>query len=247
MEPIQATQPTVSDKILDQRMTKAKMSFEAIQQLNLEQWASLKSSIDMETQLWKNCVIQRDWGPGQVGPDFECDEYGLPIRQPGVTQPSWVHNRRSFLQTLTTRERNVVLTGDPYTEFDPYTYILIYTYPEEVGQYPNILENFGHIIEARLPQNVQQQPEVIIQPEAPVLPPRPANQNLPRTAIQIPPRTAHQVFEDLTAKAKLPENINKRVQRSGKTVDTPTQLNTSTATKTLSRQMIAMKANRNKQ
>ena len=43
--------------------------------------------------------------------------------------------------------------------------------PEEVGQYPNILENFGHIIEARLPQNVQQQPEVIIQTEAPVLPP----------------------------------------------------------------------------
>ena len=116
-----------------------------------------------------------------------------------------------------------------------------------MGQYPNILENFGHIIEARLPQNVRQQPEVIIQPEAPVLTPRPANQNLPRTAIQIPPRTAHQVFEDLTAKAKLPENINKRVQRSGKTVDTPTQLNTSTATKTLSRQMIAMKANRNKQ
>ena len=79
VEPIQATQPTVSDKILDQRMTKAKMSFEAIQQLNLEQWASLKSSIDKETQLWKNCVIQRDWGPGQVGPDFECDDYGLPI------------------------------------------------------------------------------------------------------------------------------------------------------------------------
>ena len=29
------------------------------------------------------------------------------------------------MQSLTTQERNVVLTGDPNTEYDPYTYILI--------------------------------------------------------------------------------------------------------------------------
>ena len=43
-------------------------------------------------------------------------------------------------------ERNVVLTGDPYTEFDPHTYILCYSFPEQVQEYPHIQEFFQHIL-----------------------------------------------------------------------------------------------------
>ncbi len=39
-----------------------------------------------------------------------------------------------------------MLTGDPFVEFDPYTYILVYNYPEQVQDYPNIAQNFQHIL-----------------------------------------------------------------------------------------------------
>jgi hypothetical protein len=31
------------------------------------------------------------------------------------------------------KERNIVLTRDPFVEFNPYTYILVYNYPEQVN------------------------------------------------------------------------------------------------------------------
>ena len=52
----------------------------------------------------------------------------------------------SFLKSLSKEERNVVLTGDPYTEFDPHTYILCYSFPEQVQEYPHIQEFFQHIL-----------------------------------------------------------------------------------------------------
>jgi hypothetical protein len=47
------------------------------------------------------------------------------------------------------QERNIVLTGDPFVDFHPDTYILVYNYPEQVNQYPNIAQNFQHIIQNR--------------------------------------------------------------------------------------------------
>ena len=39
------------------------------------------------------------------------------------------------------------MTGDPEQEFDPYTYIWIYTYPEIAVQNPEIQLNFQHILQ----------------------------------------------------------------------------------------------------
>ena len=114
--------------------------------VNFKQWTSLRDSIIKETEIWKNCVKHREWGPNQIGPTFDCDEYGLPKKQEGTKQPTWVHNRRAFLKSLSKEERNVVLTGDPYTEFDPHTYILCYSFPEQVQEYPHIQEFFQHIL-----------------------------------------------------------------------------------------------------
>jgi ribosomal protein L39E len=128
------------------RLAKAKRTNETIQNLNFKQWTSLRNSILKETEIWKNCVKHREWGPNQIGPTFDCDEYGLPKKLEGTKQPTWVHNRRAFLKSLSREERNVVLTGDPYTEFDPHTYILCYSFPEQVQQYPHIEEFFQHIL-----------------------------------------------------------------------------------------------------
>ena len=133
------------------RLAKAKRTLETIQNLNFKQWTSLRASIEKETQVWKNCVKHREWGPNQIGPTYDCDEFGLPKKVDGTKQPTWVHNRRSFLKSLSKEKRNVVLTGDPYTEFDPHTYILCYTFPEQLQQYPHIEEFFQHV----LPQEVK--------------------------------------------------------------------------------------------
>ncbi len=56
-------------------------------------------------------------------------------------------SRREFLASLPSTERNIILTGDPDQEFDPYTYIWIYTYPEFARQNPVIEQNFQHILQ----------------------------------------------------------------------------------------------------
>jgi hypothetical protein len=103
-------------------------------------------SVEKETKVWKKCMTKRNLEPQHLGPTFQCDQYGLPRLTPGIKQPVWVHNRRKILQSLTFHERNIVLTGDPFVEFDPYTYILVYNYPEQVQNYPNIAQNFQHIV-----------------------------------------------------------------------------------------------------
>ena len=54
-----------------------------------------------------------------------------------------------------------MLTGDPFVEFDPYTYILVYNYPEQVQNYPNIAQNFQHIVQNQIggpPKTAPQSP-----------------------------------------------------------------------------------------
>jgi hypothetical protein len=100
----------------------------------------------------KKCLIERNLEPQHLGPTFECDQYGLSRIKPGIKQPVLVHNRRKFFQSLTFHERNIVLTGDPFVEFDPYTNILVYNYPEQGQNYPNIAQNIQHIVPNQISQ-----------------------------------------------------------------------------------------------
>jgi hypothetical protein len=57
------------------------------------------------------------------------------------------YNRRKFLEALSFHERNSLLTGDPFLEFDPCTYVLMYLYPNQVQDYPAIQQAFPHIVQ----------------------------------------------------------------------------------------------------
>jgi hypothetical protein len=86
--------------------------------------------------------VERKQEPHHLGPTFECNQYGLLRLTPGIKISVWTHNRRQFLQSLTFQERNIVLTGDPFVEFNPFIYILVYNYCEQIQNYPNIAQNF---------------------------------------------------------------------------------------------------------
>ncbi len=58
-----------------------------------------------------------------------------------------VTSRREFSRQLPDSERNIILTGDPEQEFDPHTYIWIYSYPELAIQNPLSQENFKHVLQ----------------------------------------------------------------------------------------------------
>ena len=115
--------------------------------MNAKQWASLQESVAKEVKLWSTCLIERGWQPNSIGPRYECDDFGLPHKLPNVKQPSWIHNRNFFLQSLSFQERNLVLTGDPYLEFDPCAYILVYSCPTELKHYPALQEHFQHLLD----------------------------------------------------------------------------------------------------
>ena len=129
-----------------------------IQQLNSEQQTLLKESLQKEVIKWKNCFKWREWSPNTTGPRFESDNFALPKSIPGVEEPKWVTTRREFLKCLPPTERNIILTGDPDLEFDPYTYIWIYSYPELAVQNPIIEQNFQHILQFE--ENFEQEPEL---------------------------------------------------------------------------------------
>ena len=50
------------------------------------------------------------------------------------------------MEILPKQERNLILTGDPNLEFDPYTYIWIYSYPDLAALNPEIAAHFNHIL-----------------------------------------------------------------------------------------------------
>jgi hypothetical protein len=82
-----------------------------------------------------------------VGPKYKLDKFSLPNLYLGVPQPKWVHNRRKFLESLSFQERKILLTGDPFLEFDPCGYVLIYLYPNQVKNYPAIQQALPHIVQ----------------------------------------------------------------------------------------------------
>ena len=115
--------------------------------MNSEQLASLTQSLKEEAEKWKNCFKWINKEHNQVGPDFVSDKFGLPIQSPEVQEPCWVHNRRIFLKQLPVEERNILLTGDPDTSFDPYIYVWIYSFPQIAVQNPLVQQHFQHILQ----------------------------------------------------------------------------------------------------
>ena len=137
------------DNLIKKRKQEAEARKAFIQKLNSKQLSELKASIIRETILWKKNLIEKDWC--NFGPKYKVDKFSLPTPQTGVQQPKWVHNRRKFLESLNFKERNILLTGDPYLEFDPCTYVLMYSYPRQVQQYPAIAQAFPHIVQPGSP------------------------------------------------------------------------------------------------
>ena len=139
------------------RQVTANLSREGILKLNSQQLTSFKDSVLKETEKWKKC-LQKTWG--NLGPSYKVDKFALPLPIKGVEQPKWVHNRRKFLESLNFKERNLVLTGDPYLEYDPCTYVLVYSYPQQVVNYPAIQQALPHIIQATPPATPPHSPLV---------------------------------------------------------------------------------------
>ena len=135
------------NELVEKRLQVAEHLQKSIQHLDTEQKASLKESLEKENQKWKNCFKWRDWTPNSKGPLFNSDKFALPKPIKNIEEPKWVISRREFLASLPSTERNIILPGDPNQEFDPYTYIWIYTYPEFARQNPVIEQNFQHILQ----------------------------------------------------------------------------------------------------
>jgi hypothetical protein len=104
--------------------------------LKSKQLGDLKTSVNSETELWKKNLVKND--RCRIGPKYILEKFGLPNPQPGVQKPKWVHNRRKFLESLRYQERNILLMGDPFLEFDPCTFVLIYSYkPKPSSKIPS--------------------------------------------------------------------------------------------------------------
>ena len=129
---------------LRQRKEIATEHWQDLLKLNQKQWDNLKTSVHDETVLWQSNLLTNEWC--NIGPKYKLDKLGLPRQQDGVPQPLWIQDRRKFLESLNFQERNLILTGDPFVEFDPFTYVLMYAFPEQVTQYPAIAHAFPHIV-----------------------------------------------------------------------------------------------------
>ena len=132
-----------------------------LQEINSATWAVKQA----------NSVYEKVGGIVE-GPSFISDEYGLPREQPGKPQPDGIIKRRKFLQSLSSADRNTILTGDPAFSFDPVTYDVCLRYSDSL---PRILrQNFGYLIPQ--PQAQQQQPQAQLPAQQPPpAPPLPAN------------------------------------------------------------------------
>ena len=174
---IQAIQ-TEDNASFKQKQKLAELTHAEHVKMNQQQWATLKASVKNETTQWKNALIKNEWC--NLGPTFKTDTMGLPLQQEGIAQPKWVQNRRKFLASLTFKERNLVLTGDPYVEFDPFTYVLVYSFPRQAQNYPAIVAALPHIANNN---QIVQEPEM--QPPAPPAPRGrgrpPGSKNKPKT------------------------------------------------------------------
>ena len=193
-------QQAASIKELETRKAAAKRTREDILKLNNYQWTTLKDSVKTETIKWKNSLVRNEWC--NIGTYWKLDKFGLPREIEKVEQPIWVQNRRKFLETLNKQERNLVLTGDPNLEFDPFTYVLLYSYPQQAQNYPAIAQALPHLV----PATPNQSPG-----HSPPLSPNSSGEFF------TPPTTPNQP-QPGTSKSKTPKLLQ-RVLRGGKTVE----------------------------
>ena len=139
------------------------------------------------------------------------DKFGLPRQIENVEQPSWVQNRRKFLETLNKQERNLVLTGDPNLEFDPFTYVLLYSFPQQAQNYPAIAQALPHLV----PNQHNPTPHNSPQPSPP-----PSPNSSGTGEFFTPPTTPNQPQPSTSgAKASKTPKLLQKVLRGGKTVD----------------------------
>ena len=106
------------------------------------------------------------------------------------------------METLDKQERNIVLTGDPLVEFDPFTYVLLYSFPQQAQQYPAIAQALPHLI---IPEQHIAMPQ--------------------RTPLQSPNSSGSEEFytppqapKQGTSKGAVPKLLS-RILRGGKTVE----------------------------
>ena len=114
--------------------------------MNAKQWTAFNASILKETEQWKKNLQTTNVLYG-LGPALKEDEYRCPSKIEGVPQPKWVHNRKKILDSLSKSERNLVLTGDPYLEYDPCTYSLVFMFPAQANNYPAIQQALPHLLQ----------------------------------------------------------------------------------------------------
>jgi hypothetical protein len=100
----------------------------------------------------------------QEGPSFISDEYGLPKLFPGDKQPKSIHRRRQFLKKLSSSQRNLLLTGDPFFAFDPVAYELCFSVPRQQIP-PAIAQEFDYLL-----QPAPQQPQQPVHNPTPTVP-----------------------------------------------------------------------------
>ena len=196
-------------KEISTRKAAAVKSKADIQKLNTEQWTSLKDSVKSETIKWKNSLVRNEWC--NIGTYWKLDKFGLPRPIDNVEQPIWVQNRRKFLETLNKQERNLVLTGDPNLEFDPFTYVLLYSFPQQAQNYPAIAQALPHLV----PNQPIPTPHNSPQPSPP-----PSPNSSGAGEFFTPPTTPNQPQPSTSgAKASKTPKLLQKVLRGGKTVD----------------------------
>jgi hypothetical protein len=195
------------------RQAKAKLTREAILKLNSKQLTSFKDSVQKETEKWKQC-LQKTWG--NLGPSYKVDKFALPLPIKGVEQPKWVHNRRKFLESLNFQERNLVLTGDPFLEYDPCTYVLVYSYPQQVANYPAIQQALPHILQPAL------QPSPVPSPQRTPINTPPRSPTSPGSDQFFTPTSSPAATAGPSKPASLPKLIKKVLR--GKTIEIPDPL-----------------------
>jgi hypothetical protein len=80
----------------------------------------------------KNCFKWWELSPNTKRPLFVSANFSLPNQILGIEEPRLVTSQREFLRCLPEAKRNIILTGDPGQEFDPFNFGWIYTFPELV-------------------------------------------------------------------------------------------------------------------
>ena len=104
-----------------------------------------------------------------------------------------------------------MLTGDPNLEFDPFTYLLLYSFPQQAHNYPAIAQALPHLLPATPNQSPNQSP-------LPSPPPSPNSSG--GGEFFTPPTTPNQAQPGASGSNKSKKTkLLQRVLRGGKTVE----------------------------